>query len=43
MKLGWLGIPWDADDDTPPVFCFKEPDEYTYAKVIPIVYAELEE
>lgn len=45
MKLAWLCYPhWvDKEDDILPVIRFVEPERWVYRKVVPIVYAILEE
>ena len=42
MKLAW--ICYDDDEDYPQVFIkFTEPESYMYSRIVPIVYAEIEE
>ena len=48
MKLAWIcyGFTFDKDDgydlDNPTTIVFKEPEQWKYVKVVPIVYAEIE-
>jgi hypothetical protein len=42
MKLAWLC--YDNDENYPQVIIvFSEPSRWRYSKVVPIVYAEIEE
>lgn len=42
MKLAW--ICYDDDEEYPQVFIkFEEPESYLYNRIVPIVYAEIEE
>jgi len=41
MKLAW--ICYDEADEVKPQIWFVEPDHYLFCKVVPIVFAEIEE
>ena len=43
MRLAWLCYLHDEEDDILPVIRFVEPERWVYRKVVPIVYAILEE
>jgi len=43
MKLAWICYKEDDDEWAHPVIRFVEPERWVYRKVVPIVYAILEE
>ena len=43
MKLAWLCYLHDEDEDHMPVIRFVEPEHWVYRRVVPIVYAILED